>query len=82
MERRGIRIYLAQQVGNKTGQYEIYIDGKRTAEYVFPSKIRKFLTQEQWVDFTEGETIFFVDPALFRKRNTDEIHKRNRKIDI
>ncbi len=72
-----LNIYLTPVPAPNKGKYEIYREGKPTGELISNRGIRKLLTREQYHDFLEGDSIFYVSGWKFRTRN----HKsKNRGI--
>jgi hypothetical protein len=60
-----IYIYLSRQ---RSALHEIYREGKPTGELVSNIVIKRFLNQDQYNEFKDGQQIFFVDGETFRKR--------------
>ena len=55
-----LNIYLPPCPHPDKGKREIFRDGKRTGEIITNAGVRKLLDREQYIDFLNGEDIFYV----------------------
>lgn len=83
-----LRVYLAEQ---RSGNYEIYINGKPSGTYVTQGQLTKLLDRSQLILFKEDEeTVFFIKKdhlAVFMEKyirmngkkafNLDQFHADN-----
>ena len=74
-----IRIYFAEQVQPNIGKWEIYREGKPTAEMVTATTIRRLLSTDQYKQFIQGDTIFMIQGERFRtRRHREPVAKKGR----
>jgi hypothetical protein len=79
---KALNIYLTPCPAPNKGKYEIYREGKPTGELISNTGIRKLLTREQYHDFLEGDSIFYVPANKFRKRNHRSKNGGNKSIKL